>query len=120
MELLQKIFKQVKTVSEKINTPIYVVGGFVRDFLLGRELKKEVIDPFAGQKDLENKILRTPLDPDQTFIDDPLRMLRAVRFASQLDFSIDPKTLESIYKNRERLKIISAERIQEELFKMMA
>ena len=84
------------------------------------KLKKNLIDPFNGQKDLANKILRTPLEPDQTFSDDPLRMMRAVRFASQLDFSIDPKTLESIYKNRERLKIVSAERIQEELFKLMA
>ncbi|OGH92482.1 MAG: hypothetical protein A2534_04080 [Candidatus Magasanikbacteria bacterium RIFOXYD2_FULL_39_9] len=229
MDMLQKIFKQVDLVSKNTKLPTYVVGGFVRDFLLGREqkkdidfvvvgsglefakafdeelkqsgslvefsdfdtaryiikaeedseeivlefagartekyktnsrkpvveqtsleedlarrdftvnamavpvsvfcgtklpglpkLKKEIIDPFVGQKDLENKILRTPLDPDQTFIDDPLRMMRAVRFASQLDFSIEPKTLESIYKNRERLKIVSAERIQEELFKLMA
>ncbi len=83
------------------------------------KLKKNLIDPFNGVKDLVAKTLRTPLDPDQTFSDDPLRMMRAVRFASQLDFSIDPKTLESIYKNRERLKIVSAERIQEELFKLM-
>ncbi|TSC85064.1 MAG: tRNA nucleotidyltransferase [Parcubacteria group bacterium Gr01-1014_13] len=84
------------------------------------KLKKNLIDPFKGRKDLASKTLRTPLDPDQTFSDDPLRMMRAVRFASQLDFSIDPKTLESIHKNRERLKIVSAERIQEELFKLMS
>ena len=71
------------------------------------KIKKEVVDPFNGQKDLEAKILKTPLDPDVTFSDDPLRMLRAVRFACQLNFSIEPKTLESIYKNHERIKIIS-------------
>ena len=84
------------------------------------KLKKNLVDPFNGKKDLANRTLHTPLDPDQTFSDDPLRMMRAVRFASQLDFSIDPKTLESVHKNRERLKIVSAERIQEELFKLMA
>ena len=84
------------------------------------KLKKNLVDPFNGKKDLANKVLRTPLEPDQTFSDDPLRMMRAVRFASQLGFSIESKTLESIYRNRERLKIISAERIQEELFKLMA
>lgn len=88
--------------------------------LTGAKLKKNLIDPFNGKKDLASKILRTPLDPDQTFSDDPLRMMRAVRFASQLDFSIDSKTLQSMHKNRERLKIVSAERIQEELFKLMA
>lgn len=224
---LEKIFKKIDSVSEEIKIPAYVVGGFVRDFLMGREqkkdidfvvvgsglqfakmfdeaveksgsliefpdfdtaryiltiedkeltlefagartekynpnsrkpiveqttleedlarrdftvnsmavavavfadgkkmteakLKKNLVDPFKGSEDLANKILRTPLDPDQTFSDDPLRMMRAVRFASQLDFSIESKTLESIYKNRERLKIVSAERIQEELFKLMA
>ncbi len=232
MNSLNRIFKQVESVSQKTKTPAYVVGGFIRDFLLGKELKKdidfvvvgsglefakqfdellrqagslvefpdfdtaryimkldydteygedivlefagaraekydpssrkpqveqttleedlarrdftvnamavpvavfasavsitlaklkkEIKDPFDGQKDLKNKILRTPLDPNKTFIDDPLRMMRAMRFAAQLDFAIDAKTLESIYANRERLKIISAERIQEELFKMMA
>ena len=84
------------------------------------KIKKEIIDLFGGAKDLKNKILRTPLDPDKTFADDPLRMMRAVRFASQLGFSIEPHTLHSIYKNRERLKIVSAERIQEELFKLLA
>ena len=83
-------------------------------------IKKQIIDPFDGQNDLQHKLLRTPLDPDKTFSDDPLRMMRAVRFASQLDFGIEPRTLESMHTNRERIKIISAERIQEELFKLMA
>ncbi|MFA6485802.1 MAG: HD domain-containing protein [Candidatus Magasanikbacteria bacterium] len=81
--------------------------------------KKLIIDEFNGQEDLKNKILRTPLDPDITFSDDPLRMLRAIRFAAQLNFSIEPKTLEAIYRNRERIKIVSAERVQEELMKLM-
>jgi tRNA nucleotidyltransferase/poly(A) polymerase len=80
----------------------------------------KLIDPFSGQKDLEDKILKTPLDPDVTFSEDPLRMLRAIRFAAQLGFSIEPKTLEAIHRNRERIKIISAERIQEELIKLMS
>ncbi len=83
-------------------------------------LKKKIIDPFNGQKHLKEKVLITPLDPDKTFSDDPLRMLRAVRFAAQLNFSIEKKVLESIYKNRRRLEIISAERIKEELFKILS
>ncbi|MDO8499613.1 MAG: HD domain-containing protein [bacterium] len=83
------------------------------------KIKKEVVDPFHGQRDLAEKTLRTPLDPDQTFSDDPLRMMRAVRFATQLNFAIDPCTLQSIHKNRERLSIVSAERVREELFKLM-
>lgn len=83
-------------------------------------LKKYLVDPFDGIKDLKNKILRTPLDPDTTFSDDPLRMLRAVRFAGQLDFSVDKIALDSIHKNRTRIKIISGERVQEELIKMMS
>jgi poly(A) polymerase len=98
--------------------PVQIFSGAAKP--TGVQLKKSLIDPFDGQKDLENKLLRTPLDPDKTFTDDPLRMMRAVRFASQLECAIEPKTLESIYINRERLKIISAERIQEELFKLMA
>jgi tRNA nucleotidyltransferase/poly(A) polymerase len=83
-------------------------------------IKKAVFDPLGGQKDLAEKVLKTPLDPDATFSDDPLRMLRAIRFASQLDFTIDGSTLEAIHRNRKRLSIISAERIQEELFKLLA
>ena len=82
--------------------------------------KKSVIDFYNGQKDLKEKILRTPLDADITFSEDPLRMMRAVRFAAQLNFAIDLKTLDAIHRNRERLKIISAERIKEELFKLLA
>lgn len=229
MDALQDILKKIDSVGKDIQTPIYMVGGFVRDFLLGKKIKKDIdfvvvgsglefakkfdeamsqvgsliefpdfdtaryiikdekigeeivlefagarseqydpesrkpkveqttldqdlarrdftvnamavpvsvfaksanpseavvkknlIDPFEGLAALKEKILRTPLDPDKTFIDDPLRMMRAVRFATQLDFALEPKTLESIYINRERLKIISAERIQEELFKLFA
>ena len=86
---------------------------------LNRENYGELIDPFNGLSDIENKIIRTPLDPLITFSDDPLRMLRAIRFATQLNFIIEPQTFESIASNRERLPIVSAERISEELNKMI-
>ena len=76
-------------------------------------------DPFGGLDDLENKILRTPLDPDITYSDDPLRMLRAIRFSNQLDFEIEAKSFQSIAKNAERIKIISGERIVDELNKIL-
>ena len=79
----------------------------------------ELIDPFGGIQDIENKILRTPLEPGITFSDDPLRMMRAIRFASQLGFTIEAKTLEAIALNKKRIHIISKERIGEELNKII-
>lgn len=79
----------------------------------------ELVDPFDGVYDMEDGIIATPLDPDITFSDDPLRMLRCVRFATQLNFTIEPETYEALGRNAHRLKIISGERIQEELNKIM-
>ena len=80
----------------------------------------ELLDPFGGLDDLENKIIRTPLDPDITYSDDPLRMMRAIRFATQLKFDIEKESLEAISRNKERISIISGERIVEELNKILA
>ncbi|WP_367768569.1 HD domain-containing protein [Flavobacterium sp. WC2421] len=80
----------------------------------------ELSDPFDGLKDMENKVLRTPLDPDITYSDDPLRMMRAIRFANQLNFEIEENSLLSITKNAERIKIISGERIVDELNKILS
>ena len=99
---------------------------FRRDFTINAmafSLQKEefgsLSDPFNGKQDLANKLIRTPLDPDITYTDDPLRMFRAVRFASQLSFTIVPESIDSMRKNCERIKILSAERIIEELNKIM-
>ena len=79
----------------------------------------KLMDPFSGTKDLENKIIRTPLSPDITYSDDPLRMMRAIRFATQLGFEIEKKSLDSIKQNAERLNIVSIERITDEFNKIM-
>jgi poly(A) polymerase len=78
-----------------------------------------LIDPFGGMADLENKLIRTPLNPEETFSDDPLRMMRAIRFAAQLNFTIDETAIEAIKLNKERIHIVSQERITDELNKII-
>lgn len=211
--LNNKIFEVISQASQELNIDSYVIGGFVRDLILGRDFKKdidivavgsgielalkvsdllpkkpkvqvfktygtamlrfedteiefvgarkesyhfesrnpvvengtlqddqnrrdltinalalslnmsnfgELSDPFNGLADLENKIIKTPLDPDITYSDDPLRMMRAIRFANQLGFEIEENSLNSITKNAERIKIISGERIVDELNKILS
>jgi putative nucleotidyltransferase with HDIG domain len=86
---------------------------------LNKEDYGKLIDPFNGLHDLEKKLIQTPLEPGQTFSDDPLRMMRAIRFASQLNFTIAPATFQSIKDHAERIRIISQERITEELNKIL-
>ena len=81
--------------------------------------RAQLLDPFNGVEDLENQVIRTPLDPDITYSDDPLRMMRAIRFAAQLGFTIEKNSLESITRNKERIDIVSKERIADELNKIV-
>jgi tRNA nucleotidyltransferase (CCA-adding enzyme) len=211
--LNNKIFEVISQASQELNVDSYVIGGFVRDLILGRDFKKDIdivavgsgielalkvsellpkkpkvqvfktygtamlrfedteiefvgarkesyqfdsrnpivengtleddqnrrdftinalalslnsknfgdlLDPFDGLKDMEHKTLKTPLDPDITFSDDPLRMMRAIRFANQLNFQIEENSLQSITKNADRIKIISGERIVDELNKILS
>jgi poly(A) polymerase len=86
---------------------------------LNKDTFGEFLDPFGGMDDLRRKIIKTPLDPDKTFSDDPLRMMRAIRFATQLNFTIEGTTLKSISENTERISIVSTERIIAELNKIL-
>lgn len=86
---------------------------------LNKDNYGKLVDPFDGIADLGNKLIRTPLNPDITFSDDPLRMMRAVRFATQLDFTIYPETFDAIARNKERIRIVSRERITDELNKII-
>lgn len=101
------------TLEDDQNRRDFTVNAMAFD--LQKESYGQLIDPFHGLKDLQDKIIRTPLDPDITFSDDPLRMIRAIRFATQLEFTIDLVCFEAIKRNAGRISILSAERITEEL-----
>lgn len=88
-------------------------------FCINADRYGELLDPFGGVEDMQRRLIRTPLDPDVTFSDDPLRMMRAIRFAAQLEYDILPETFESIRRNASRIEIISQERITVELEKIM-
>lgn len=105
------------TLEDDQNRRDFTINALALD--LSEQSFGELLDPFGGIEDLENKIIKTPLDPDITYSDDPLRMMRAIRFASQLNFKIEQRSLKAISKNKDRIKIITSERIVVELSKIL-
>jgi poly(A) polymerase len=101
------------TIEDDQNRRDFTINAMALD--LGEEKWGQLVDPFNGMKDLEDGIIRTPLDPDITYSDDPLRMMRAVRFATTLNFTIEDESFQSICRNADRIKIISRERINDEM-----
>ena len=113
----RKPFVENGTLEDDQNRRDFTINALALN--LNKKRFGELIDPFNGLKDLKNKIIKTPLNPDITFSDDPLRMLRAIRFATQLNFKIEDLTLNAISKNNSRIRIISKERITDELDKII-
>ncbi len=114
----RKPIVETGTLEDDLSRRDFTINALAASIL--KENYGEVIDPFNGQDDIEAKLIRTPLDPLATFDDDPLRIMRAVRFASQLGFSLEEKTMQAIPKIKERLTIISQERITEEFLKILS
>ncbi|MBN2165342.1 MAG: HD domain-containing protein [Marinilabiliaceae bacterium] len=113
----RKPIVQTGTLTEDQNRRDFTINALA--IKLNKENFGELLDPFNGITDINNKIIRTPLEPNITFSDDPLRMMRAIRFATQLKFTIHDDTLQAIIDNKERIKIVSKERIADELNKII-
>ena len=109
---------EVGTLDEDLSRRDFTVNAMAAS--LNKKTFGEIIDPFDCESDLQKKILRTPLDPEITFDDDPLRIMRAMRFASQLGFAIEPNVMKAARKMAERLAIVSQERISDEFLKIMS
>lgn len=117
IETSRKPFVEVGSLEDDQNRRDFTINALALS--LQKENFGELIDPFNGVEDIANKIIRTPLNPDITFSDDPLRMMRAIRFATQLHFTIEAQTYEALSRNKERLLIVSVERIMDEFNKIM-
>lgn len=113
----RKPFVEDGTLEDDQNRRDFTINALA--ICLNKERFGELLDPFGGMSDLENCIIRTPLDPDITFSDDPLRMMRGIRFSSQLGFDIEHETFDAISRNKERIEIVSKERIIDELNKIV-
>lgn len=115
----RKPMVEAATIEQDLSRRDFTVNAMAQE-VGANGLLGTIIDPYHGQKHIKQKLLQTPLEPNETFSEDPLRMLRAARFAAQLGFHIEENTLNAIKENKQRLQIVSKERIQEEFFKLLS